>query len=228
MKHKVYKISIIILCICNSFLLHAQTNIDTNIEDISVNNLSENPQAMQYFMKAENFFTKNSYKKAAKFYKRAYDSDTNFVIALDNLALSYRRLYKMDSAVVYYNKSLEKNEQNKTVLNNLGLVYTYIEQYDNAIAIYNTLFKYYPNDPQGNYNMALTYYYAQNYEQAIVYGKAAFDGWKHNDKTNALEAVYLVCKIYVESDDIDGAKLFYREAAKQGMRNAKALRDFGL
>jgi len=76
--------------------------------------------------------------------------------------------------------------------------------------------------------MALTYYYAQNYEQAIVYGKAAFDGWKHNDKTNALEAVYLVCKIYVESDDIDGAKLFYREAAKQGMRNAKALRDFGL
>lgn len=228
MKQHIYYTLFAFLFTSTYSYVFSQTDSENRIEDISVHNLSENPQAMQFFMKAENYFEKNSYKKAVKFYKLAYESDTNFVIALDNLALSFRRLYKMDSAVVYYNKSLKKNEQNKTVLNNLGLVYTYLEQYDNAIHTYNTLFKYYPNDPQGNYNMALTYYYANNFQQTIIYGTAAFEVWKTDDKTNALEAVYLVCKAYIASDDKDGAKLFYREAAKQGIRNTQARQDFDL
>src|SRR5690606_25677736 len=107
MKHLVLYTLFATLLTCTCFPLYSQTNTENKIEDISVHNLSENPQAMQHFMKAENFFEKNAYKKAVKFYKRAYEADTNFVIALDNLALSYRRLYKMDSAVVYYNKSLK-------------------------------------------------------------------------------------------------------------------------
>ena len=42
--------------------------------------------------------------------------------------------------------------------------------------------------------MALTYDYANNFQQTIIYGTAAFEVWKTDDKTNALEAVYLVCK----------------------------------
>jgi tetratricopeptide (TPR) repeat protein len=198
------------------------------VEEVSMGALTSNAQALQHFMKAEAFFEREKYKKAVKFYTLAYEADTSFITAIDNLALSYRRLYDMDKAIHFYTISLQKNIENRTVLNNLGLVYAYIEQYDKAIETYNTLLRIFPNCPQGNYNAGLTYLFAKNFEYAVQHADAAFQTWKESDKIKAQDAVYLVCRIHIAADNKDAAREYFREAARQGVRNNNARKDFGL
>lgn len=214
--------------VCISLFGYTQEQQSNFVEEISIEQLTDNPQALKNYMKAEDLFDRGKYKRAIKFFTLAYQADSSLTIALDNIALSYRRNYKMDKAVEYYKKSLQIEPNNRIALNNLGLVYVYLEQFENAIQTYTTLLEMHPNDAQGMYNFALTYLYAKQFDLAVTYADAAFKIWKDTDRNKAQDAVYLVCRIYIEAENKDAAREYFREAAREGVRNNNARRDFGL
>ncbi|MDA3882561.1 MAG: hypothetical protein PF481_04715 [Bacteroidales bacterium] len=96
----------ILLLLSGLFCIPVFSQNSSSDDSLSIHNLSDNPQAIQLFMKAETFFEKEKYTKAAKYYSEAYRVDTTIIDALNNAGVAYRRAYKMDSAIYYYTKIL--------------------------------------------------------------------------------------------------------------------------
>ncbi len=217
--------SFLILCTLATF---SQNKKDSEVTNVKMSSATENAQAMQIFLKAEKSFVKGAYKKAASLYKEAYSIDSNFVDAIDNLALSYRRQYEMDSALHYYNISISKIPNNKGALNNVGLVYIYLEKYDNAIETFNKLLSFYPDHSESIYSISLAYLLAKDYNKAIEFATKAFEASKKSDKSLAADAVYIACKSYLSLEKKDEAKLFYKKAKSQGIKSQEAADELGI
>jgi tetratricopeptide (TPR) repeat protein len=197
-------------------------------DSLSIHNLSDNPQAIQLFMKAEAFFEKEKYTKAAKFYSEAYRVDTTIIDALDNAGVSYRRAYEMDSAIYYYTQSLLKNAHNKNILLNLSLVYIYEEMYAEAIETLNSLLDLYPNDASALYHLGLVYSFTEQYERAIHYGDLAFKQWLPINTDKAQQSALLVCESFISLNNKDSAAAYYKKAQEEGMKPADTFKDLGL
>ncbi|MFW5851851.1 MAG: tetratricopeptide repeat protein [Bacteroidota bacterium] len=197
-------------------------------DSLSIHNLSDNPQAIQLFMKAEKFFEKEKYTKAAKYYAEAYRVDTTITDALDNAGVSYRRAYEMDSAIYYYKKSLVKNAGNTNILLNLSLVYIYEEMYTDAIETLNTLLDLYPDDASALYHLGLVYSFTGQYERAIHYGDLAFTQWLPINSDKAQQSALLVCESFISLNNKDSAAAYYKKAQEKGMKPADSFKDLGL
>jgi|GEM_PF-2739758 len=74
---------------------------------IDFNALSENPDALKAYKKAEQYVKLDKWKKAAKNYEKAVSIDENFAVAWEKLGLSYRHINKNDKATAAYNRAKE-------------------------------------------------------------------------------------------------------------------------
>jgi tetratricopeptide (TPR) repeat protein len=114
---------------------------------------SGSDDANKYYEAGNTLLEKEDFKGAIKNYSKAMKKDPQFIYAIDNLALSYRRSGDNKNAVKYYLKSLEIYPEGSFALQNLAVAYTHMKDYNAAIESYDKLVYYYPADPEGYFGL---------------------------------------------------------------------------
>ncbi len=125
-------------------------------------------------------FESKSYNHAANYYKACVNLDSNFIDAIDNLGLTFRRLGKLDSAVYCYKLSIKKYPKGTAARLNLGVICQLQKKYTEALAYYKEVLRIDSNEPEGYYGNAHIYHYylidyslsAKNYLEAAKKYKA--------------------------------------------------------
>ncbi|KAF2335468.1 tetratricopeptide repeat protein [Flavobacterium daemonense] len=123
-----------------------------NKEDVFYSE-SKNKNAQNSYVIAKDFMQKSDYKTAIESFQLALKEDPNFVLALDDMAVSYRQLKDYDNAIKYYKKSLEIYPEGNFALMNIGVVYTLKSDFKTAISYYEKLIQYHPDNAEGYFGV---------------------------------------------------------------------------
>lgn len=122
------KLKITLLLLLNLFIFgcgNSLSNENVTYHEQKLNSPTKSTEALKYYSKGYEEFHNENYEKAIINYKKAIEIDSNYTDAMDNCALSYRRLNKLDDAEFYYKLSLKKLPTNELAMHNLGLVYIF-------------------------------------------------------------------------------------------------------
>ena len=102
------------------------------------------PNAKNFYNRAEFRYDLENYELAISDYLRALELDIDQKISkdeylLNGLAMAYKQLGNLDSAIIYLEKEIELNPFKKGVYRNLGDIYVELRQFDKAREIYDNL-----------------------------------------------------------------------------------------
>ncbi len=128
---------------------------------------SDNPKANKHFENGNGFMKSGDFKSAIKEYESALKNDKTFVLAIDHLAVSYRRLEDYKTAVKHYKKSLEIFPEGEVALLNIAVVYYLLKDDENSILNYENLKFLYPINPEGYFGLAKILFIKGDYENAF-------------------------------------------------------------
>lgn len=142
---------------------------------------TDNHQANAHFEKGNAYMESGDYDNAIKEFKSAIKIDSQFIYALDHLAISYRRQEKFKTAIKYYEKSLKIFPEGYVALLNIAVAFSFLEDNTNSIKNYEQLKYLYPDDPEGYFGLAKMLLLAGDYD-------------------NALDNLFVAHRIYVESN----------------------------
>ena len=98
-------------------------------------------EAIPLYNDGTNAIESRNYKLAIQKFRKVILLDPNFTDCYDNLAVCYRRIEKLDSAIYYYKISLKIFPKNRLALNNLGLTYLEKNQFKEAEITYRQSLK---------------------------------------------------------------------------------------
>ncbi len=205
---------LIIGCHNNNNTIIKKDNLEYTEEKL--NSPTKNKDAEQYYNKGYNEFHNENYYGAIALYKKAIELDSNYTDAIDNCALSFRRLNILDSAEFYYKLSIRKLPINEVAWNNLGLVYTYKNDYTKAKLTYKELLQINPNCADGSYGLAEVYLRENNNDSGIKCSLKAYDIWKENNPTYAGDALFYAGMGYLQKGNNKIAKEYFERAKKLG------------
>lgn len=102
----------------------------------TLNQESENKEAMKYFLKAEEYFGQGKYEQAIEEYKKAINADPEFSTAYLYLGDTYYKLNKYDDAIQQYSEAIKKDPKNKRPYHYLGDAYLAKNNVEKAIENY--------------------------------------------------------------------------------------------
>jgi tetratricopeptide (TPR) repeat protein len=185
-------------------------------EEQKLNSPTRNKEARNYYNNGYSEFSKNNYKTAIKYYKMAIQIDSNYTDAIDNCALSYRRLNILDSAVFYYKLSLSKLPTNELAWNNLALVYVNNNEFTLAKEAYKKIIQLNPKNADGPYGLSEIYLKENNNDSAIIYSINAYELWEDNNPPYAGDAAYYAGLAYLKKGDKKKAKEYFDKAKSLG------------
>jgi tetratricopeptide (TPR) repeat protein len=131
--------------------------------------MSESAEANKYYEDGNDLFGKEDFKGALKLYSGAIKKDPGFIYAIDNLAVSYRKLGDNKKAIKYYSKSLDIYPEGSFALQNIALAYIATSDLKSALLSYQKLSFYYPDNPEGYFGIGRMYVAAGEYETAMDY-----------------------------------------------------------
>jgi tetratricopeptide (TPR) repeat protein len=120
--------------------------------------MSANETALSHYYEGVDYLKKEDYAAAIPFFKKAVDTDPEFVFAWDNLGICYRRTGRLDEALAAYQAALRVDPSGKTALQNLPVVYLHQKKNEEAIAAYKKILQYYPEDPEAYYGIGVVYF----------------------------------------------------------------------
>jgi tetratricopeptide (TPR) repeat protein len=184
--------------------------------ELKLNSPTNNDDAAKYYNDGYAEFHKENYKDAIEKYKKAMQLDSNYTDAIDNCALSYRKLNKLDSAEYYYKLSLKKLPTNELAMHNLGLVYMFKNDFKTAKATFHKLLKNNPNNGDGLYSLSEVYLRENKNDSAIVYSSKAYEVWKNNNPEFSADALYYTGLAYLRKGDKKKAMDYFIRANKLG------------
>lgn len=124
-------------------------------------------EANKHFDKGQEYLEHDLFKDAIKEYKKAIKIDKNYVLAIDNLAVSYRKLNKFKKAIKYYKKSLDICPEGDLALLNISYIYSILKDNSKSLKYYSLLKKYYPYNPEGYFGASRSYFYNEQYEESV-------------------------------------------------------------
>ena len=142
---------------------------DLNAKKDKMYSLSENKKASDFYQKGKGFMEKEDYSKAISWFKKALKEDPNFILALDDIAASYRRKEDFSTALNYYERSLALFPEGDFSLTNVAVIYSLIGKYDKSITCYSKLMQYYPDSAEGYFGLARIYVMQDEPEKALRY-----------------------------------------------------------
>ncbi|WP_433834423.1 tetratricopeptide repeat protein [Flavobacterium anhuiense] len=128
---------------------------------------SKNKKAQNSYIIGKDFMREKNYKIAIENFQLAIKDDPNFVLALDDMAVSYRQLNDYDNAIKYYKKSLEIYPEGNFALMNIGVVYTLKSDFKTAISYYEKLIQYHPDNAEGYFGAGKNYILLNEDEKAL-------------------------------------------------------------
>jgi tetratricopeptide (TPR) repeat protein len=173
---------------------------------------SSNKQANEYFDSGNNYMGKDEYKNAVKAFKSALNLDNNFVYAIDNLAIAYRRQEDYKTAIKYYKKSLEIFPEGDVALLNIAVSYSLVNDDENSIKYYKQLKYLYPNDPEGYFGLAKMLFIKADYEVALDNIFIAHRIYTEKKSDYIKDSEQLMGIIYSKLKELNKTELFDRKA----------------
>ena len=129
--------------------------------------MSDNQLANDHYNSGNLLLESGDFKKAIKEFNAAIKLDKNFIYAIDNLAVSYRRQNDFKTATKYYEQSLEIFPEGNVALLNIAVAQLHLHNDDNALKYYEQLKFLYPNDPEGYFGTAKILLIRSEYENAL-------------------------------------------------------------
>ena len=77
------------------------------------------------------------YNLAIKYFSLAHEINPRNIAVINELALVYERVEKLEKSIEFYNKYLDIDPYDETIWFNLGMLYTSLEDFDRAISAYD-------------------------------------------------------------------------------------------
>jgi tetratricopeptide (TPR) repeat protein len=179
--------------------------------------LSDSEDANKYYEAGNAQLEKEDFKGALKSYSKALKKDPEFIYAIDNKALAYRRSGDSKNAIKYYLKSLELYPEGSFALQNIAAAYTYLKDYTTALDYYNSLTYYYPTDPEGYFGLGKVLMMMEDYEKAIDFIFIAHKIYSIQGSEYTKETHELSMEIFSNLKKKDKLDLFYQKAKEYGI-----------
>jgi tetratricopeptide (TPR) repeat protein len=179
--------------------------------------MSSSQEANRLYEYGNRLVNADSLKYAISQYKKAVSIDPQFVYALDNLGLTYRRLGNNRKAVSYYAKSLTVYPEGNFALQNIAVAYTGMKDYDRALSFYNRVLIYYPDDAEGYYGIGRLYYLQGEYEKSLDYLFIAHKIYVQQKSDFAADTEKLLADIYNKLKSLNKTDLFNQKAGLHGI-----------
>lgn len=111
----------------------------------------------------------NRIQDALHWYKKAIETNPDYINAANNLGFSYDRLGKKDSAIIWYKAAIRINPEFTRAINNLALLYDDLYETDSALVYYKKLLPFFPKDALTHSKIAKLYYYNYQYDSSSHY-----------------------------------------------------------
>ena len=179
---------------------------------------TKNGDALFLFNKGIQAQMSRNYEGAIKFYKQAVLHDSNFTDAIDNIASSFNRLNKPDSAVFYYVKSLSIKPNNIIALNNLANIYSITNQIDKSADTYKTIIKIDTLSADGYMGLADVNLRQKDYSAATKNAKDAYRILEKRNKQEAGKAMLFLGIAQLSLGNKPEAKLAFEKARQLGTK----------
>ncbi|GAA3751940.1 hypothetical protein GCM10022422_41420 [Flavobacterium ginsengisoli] len=179
---------------------------------------SKDKNAQNSYIIAKDFMRQNNYKMAVESFQLALKSDPNFVLALDDIAVSYRQLNDYDNAIKYYKKSLEIYPEGNFALMNIGVVYTLKSDFKTAIGYYEKLIQYHPDNAEGYFGAGKNYFMLKDDEKALDNIFIAHIIYTNENSEYAKDSEQLLGAIYQKMKSENKEDLFKKIAEKNNVK----------
>lgn len=178
---------------------------------------SHSQAANDFYKRGNGFLETHNYHAAIEEYKRAVELDPNFVLAWDNLAVSYRRLKHFPEAAEAYKKSLSVFPRGEFALVNLGVVYVLQNDLANAEATYAKVVQWYPANPEGHYGLSEIALMRGQYEDALHPICRAHTLYVNANSDNTEDSKKILEIIYKKLKEAGKEHLFQDAIGKHGI-----------
>lgn len=226
-------LNILLVIILFTFNSYSQTKkekkMKTTSMDTDMYNSSESKEAMEYFDKGSAFSTKQDFKNAIKWYKKAISADTKFVEAYDNMGAAYRKLGDLENAKKCYFKSIEIYPQGNMAHQNLGIVYWIEKKHEEALEQYVIMQKNDSTDAEGYYGTIQIHFELKDYKSAIKNATKTLEIYEATNSPYLSDAQYLLGLSYYYDNDNKNAKIYIEQAKNSGRSiSDKLLKELGI
>lgn len=173
--------------------------------------ISNNPDALKYFIKGQDEEKKENYTGAAVYFQTAVSIDSMFTFAWDNLGICLRKLKNYPDAVKAYKRSLAIDPKGMTPLQNLPVVYQLQNDFDNALASYQNLIRLYPGNAEGYFGTGQLYLSGkQDNEKGLDYMCKAYNLYIKQGSVYRTDAEKTISYIYSEMKKTGKEDVFYK------------------
>lgn len=213
---KISYIISIFLVVLNLECVKSQNQNNVKYYEKELNSPTSNTEALKHYQNGYYAFVNGKFKAAVVNYKLAFQTDSNYTDAIDNCALSFRKMNMLDSAEYYYKMSLKKMPQNDLAMHNLGLVYIFKNNFKAAKNTFKELIRNNPTYGDGYYSLSEVYLRENNNDSAIVYSNMAYEIWKDKNPVFAADALYYSGLGYLQKGDKKLAMEYFLHANKLG------------
>lgn len=124
--------------------------------------------ANRHYEKALALINRSRFPEAIVELKKAIREDDQFVMAIDNLAMCYRRQNELREAISRYRKSLDIFPEGEFALTNIAALYLMQDDAARAIEYYDKLIHFHPDSPEGYYGRSRSLLMREKYEEALA------------------------------------------------------------
>jgi tetratricopeptide (TPR) repeat protein len=174
----------------------------------SASSISSDPIALEYYYKAQQFYTKENYKESLPWFEKAVKQDAKFAFAWDNIGVCKRKLGDLDGALEACNKSLLSDPKGKTPLLNIPVVYEYKKDYDKALEAYENISKVYPDDPEALFGAGRIYAIKNDIEKALDLMCRAYNAYIKLNAPYRVDAEKMISEFYRKMKDAGKEETF--------------------
>ena len=162
-------------------------------------------------------FGKEDYKGALALYLKALKKDKEFVYAIDNTGLTYRKMGDNKKAMKYYLRSLGIYPEGSVALQNLAFVYSIEKDLKNALTCYQKLAFFYPENPEGYFGIGKIYVVVGEYEEAMDYVFTAHRLYTATNSPYLKDSEELISIIYNKLKEANKTEGFMKNAEEFGI-----------
>jgi tetratricopeptide (TPR) repeat protein len=129
--------------------------------------LSSDAKDEVIFNIAYSYLNTRRYNLAIKYFLLANEVNPKNIIVLQELALVYEKLDKLDKSVEYYRKYLDFDPYSENIWFNLGMVYANLEEHEKAVDAYDFAIAICPDYLSAYFSKANSLISQEKYKEAI-------------------------------------------------------------
>lgn len=177
--------------------------------------LSDDKEASELYKKAASLNLKGKHQESVEFLEKAIEKDSTFVIAYDDLAVSYRRTGNKDKAIELYKKSLEIYPEGSAALRNIAIVYQLDRDYEKAFSYYEKIKTLYPADPEGYYGAGGVLLAKGELEEALKNYSMAYKLYEIMGQKNFVSEVKNILQLIKQKFEEQGRGKEFEDTLKQ-------------